>query len=87
MASFLLDSTVLYHKLYISGAVQYSTGVEPVQVNPPKTNSVFRIKSTITIPIDWKPLIDEYMKRMGFQDYAELFRHLIRIVIVEAHEG
>ena len=46
-----------------------------------------RIKTTITIPLDWKDKIDEFMKKMGFQDYAELFRHLIRTSIVEKAEG
>ena len=41
-----------------------------------------RIKSTVTVPAEWVPKIREFMERMGFQDYAELFRYLIRKEII-----
>jgi len=55
----------------------------------PKSNSksFYRIKPTITIPYEWKEKIEEYMRKKGFQDYAELFRYLIRRIIIDSSEG
>ena len=49
----------------------------------PVSNKIFRIKTTITIPEEWIDKIQAYMKRKGFQDYAELFRHLIYKEIIK----
>jgi len=50
-------------------------------LKPLKSGPV-RIRSTITIPREWLPKIQEFMRSKGFQDYAELFRYLIRKEII-----
>ena len=46
----------------------------------------FRIKTTVTIPPEWVEPLLEYKKKEGFQDWAELIRHLIKVTIIQDQE-
>ena len=54
------------------------------QVESPKTKSL--LKPTITVPHEWIPKINEYMKKRGYISLADMIRDLIREKIIEAEE-
>ena len=46
-----------------------------------------RLKPTITLPEDWYNALEEYRKRKGYTDFAELLRDLIRKEIIEKQKA
>ena len=46
-----------------------------------------RLKVTITVPDEWVPRIEKYMRKMGYTSMADFLRDLLREKIIEQYES
>jgi len=47
------------------------------------SSTKIKLKTTITLPEDWYEELEEYKRKKGYTDFAELLRDLIRKEIIE----